>query len=1064
MSDVRAYPWASSERGALPSSGADSIGQSREPPGRFARPLPAEARLRRALKLASSTASALVVIIGGAGLLGWALDEPRLSSVIEGKVPIAPITSASLILLGAAAWAFAGWDEAPSRRRAAAGRALAVLGMVSAWAGVGRVDLVASAGTVLIALGLGSLEWTFWVGSRRYWPAHAFAFLASMVAIVGLLDFVLASPASYTHTALPTALGLFLLSGALVCARAEHGLGALLASATLGGALTRRIWPAALGVPMLLGAASWRVHSAGLLSDWGALSTMIVSMIALIGGLVVWNGYRIDRSDRLRRAAERALAVRERELREAHRLARVGSWFWDPTTNEVTWSPELYRIVGRDPSLPAPPLREHAALFVPESAARLKAAFDAAASTGAPFELDLTLAESDSALRFVIARGEVERDAGGAIRLMRGTVQDVTERELALLELARAHRAQQALSRCNKALVRATDEVSLLQQICEAVVDVAEYSFCWVGRVEAGEGRPIRVMARAGSGDGYPEGLDPSWADGIADPAPVSICIRRRERVVIDDISKHTESKRWRDAALARGYASSVAMPLAIEGEVFGVLEILAAEANAFGAKELELLEELADDLAFGVAALQTKAAHARAEAEVRLLNAELEQRVMARTAELRAANAAKDALLVEQRATSAELARAREREADVGFRIQQTLLLDSPPCDMPGLRVAAHTVPSQRVDGDFYAFISPRDQVLDVIVGDVMGKGILAALLGAATKSHFSRALADLAATAEKNSPPRPQDIVMLAHAGLARHLIELGSFVTLCYARIDLMGRRLDFVDCGHTGVLLIRQSAGGGAKLLHGDNLPLGIREGEMYRQVSVPLAPGDTLLMFSDGITDARDSSGQSFGLERLERLVEQHAALGPAELTDALARAVQDFSAGRRPGDDQTCVAIHIDGTALPLWHGEVEIRSDLKELVRARAFVRGFCRDLPGQPLDETEIAALELAVNEAASNVMKHAYACHGDQPIQIDADAYADRVSVRLRHVGSPFQPEAVQQPVFNGTRESGFGAFMIARSVDDVRYYRDATGRNCVALVKNRKQTHLESKPWT
>jgi anti-sigma regulatory factor (Ser/Thr protein kinase) len=246
----------------------------------------------------------------------------------------------------------------------------------------------------------------------------------------------------------------------------------------------------------------------------------------------------------------------------------------------------------------------------------------------------------------------------------------------------------------------------------------------------------------------------------------------------------------------------------------------------------------------------------------------------------------------------------------------------------------------------------------------------------------------------------------------------------------------------------------------RLLQGENLPLGVREGEVYRQRSAPLAPGDTLLLFSDGITDARDAAGRVFGLERLEECVRQHAALEPSDLIEAVNGAVREFSGLSKPSDDQTSVAIRVDQAALPVWHGEAELRSDLGELARVRAFVRAFCRDAPGQPLDAAAVAALELAVNEAASNIMKHAYAGDRDQPIRIDADAYVDRVSVRLRHVGSPFQPERAKEPTFNGTRESGFGTFIITSSVDDARYYRDASGRNCVALIKKRIQPAAEA----
>jgi anti-sigma regulatory factor (Ser/Thr protein kinase) len=99
-------------------------------------------------------------------------------------------------------------------------------------------------------------------------------------------------------------------------------------------------------------------------------------------------------------------------------------------------------------------------------------------------------------------------------------------------------------------------------------------------------------------------------------------------------------------------------------------------------------------------------------------------------------------------------------------------------------------------------------------------------------------------------------------------------------------------------------------------------------------------------------------------------------------------------------------------------------------------------------------VAELELAVNEAASNVMKHAYHGRTDQRIHLEAEAFPDRVAVQLHHLGDPFDPSVVPPPSFDGSRESGFGVYLITRSVDDVRYYRDERGGNCIALIKMRK----------
>ncbi len=135
----------------------------------------------------------------------------------------------------------------------------------------------------------------------------------------------------------------------------------------------------------------------------------------------------------------------------------------------------------------------------------------------------------------------------------------------------------------------------------------------------------------------------------------------------------------------------------------------------------------------------------------------------------------------------------------------------------------------------------------------------------------------------------------------------------------------------------------------------------------------------------------------------------------------------------------------------PLGRAHLEICSRLDALREARQFVRRVCRHTAAPALSEADVAALELAVNEAASNIITHAYHGRSDGTIQIDADIFPDHVTIHLRHLGDPFEPERVRPPAFDGSRESGFGCYLIAQCVDEVAYYRDEHGRHCIALTK-------------
>ncbi|CAK0777356.1 polar amino acid transport system substrate-binding protein [Gammaproteobacteria bacterium] len=170
----------------------------------------------------------------------------------------------------------------------------------------------------------------------------------------------------------------------------------------------------------------------------GSLLPVLLSTIVVRGDT---GGYLMDRSTVYditeRRRAEIALRQRETELREAQRLAQVGSWEWTPQTDALHWSDERYRIAGIDPTLPPPTYQNLSQFYTPASLARLTPMMQQTLRTGDPYEDELETIHPDGSTGWVNIRGEVRRDSQGTVIGLRGTVQDITERKRVENELLR---------------------------------------------------------------------------------------------------------------------------------------------------------------------------------------------------------------------------------------------------------------------------------------------------------------------------------------------------------------------------------------------------------------------------------------------------------------------------------------------------------------------------------------------------------------------------------------------------------------------------------------------------
>ena len=178
--------------------------------------------------------------------------------------------------------------------------------------------------------------------------------------------------------------------------------------------------------------------------------------------------------------------------------------------------------------------------------------------------------------------------------------------------LRRVHRALQAISECNKTMVRANLESELLQDFCDILVKKGGYKLAWVGYAQRDASRSMLPMARAGFDDGYLESNRFTWDDSEWGSSPVGVAVRKGEVVVLNNLQFDPRFKPWRKEAMRRGFAALIALPLKAEGRVGGALSLYSAEPNAFDAAETELLSQLADDLAFGIQSLRTQTEIAR--------------------------------------------------------------------------------------------------------------------------------------------------------------------------------------------------------------------------------------------------------------------------------------------------------------------------------------------------------------------------------------------------------------------------------------------------------------------
>ena len=241
------------------------------------------------------------------------------------------------------------------------------------------------------------------------------------------------------------------------------------------------------------------------------------------------------------------------------------------------------------------------------------------------------------------------------------------------------------------------------------------------------------------------------------------------------------------------------------------------------------------------------------------------------------------------------------EREVELASQIQRQILPKGAP-EVAGYDLAGWYRPARYIGGDYYDFFRLSDDHLALVVADVSGKGVPAALLVSTLHSSLR-----LLTEREEISPQ--------LFERLNRHVLEsslANKFITLFFAVLDEPSGELTYVNAGHNPALVVR--AGGGVEELGAGGLPIGLLADATFRVEKIRLAPGDLICLYSDGITEAASPADEEFGLERLARLLADERGGGLGAVVTAIDRAVVEFAAERPQMDDQTLVLLARNGS------------------------------------------------------------------------------------------------------------------------------------------------------
>jgi sigma-B regulation protein RsbU (phosphoserine phosphatase) len=239
-------------------------------------------------------------------------------------------------------------------------------------------------------------------------------------------------------------------------------------------------------------------------------------------------------------------------------------------------------------------------------------------------------------------------------------------------------------------------------------------------------------------------------------------------------------------------------------------------------------------------------------------------------------------------------------RDMELARQIQSSLLPSVPP-DLPGTELAGCCVPATHVGGDYYDYFRREDGVVDMVIADVSGHSIGAALLMVEARSVLC---------AQVHSFTSPGDILVSLNEILYEDLNQAGLFITLFYVKYDPLTRTLTYSNAGHVLPLISRASETSCWEL-DSEGLILGVRKTVAFEEKQLQMRAGDVLLLYTDGIIEARNIAGELFGVARLCDILRINRAEPPLTIIDAVLREVTAFTGTTVLEDDVAMIVMKV---------------------------------------------------------------------------------------------------------------------------------------------------------